>query len=116
MSQFWPPRPSDTGWVTITVFENGWSPDPGWGPVQVRRIGNQVIWRGQLTGGTDGAALTIPDGFRPVDVGTGIYWPAITAASASAVTRVAVHGSSPTKISLISGTRPNLAVVRYTTD
>lgn len=64
MGQVWPPAPADTGWVDLTLV-GSWTVSSGRTP-QIRRIGNLVRVRGQVSGGT-GTAVEIPLGFRTVD-------------------------------------------------
>jgi len=61
---------SDTGWVAVS-FASGFA-----GTAEVRRVGNQVWFRGSMStelaqSGSSSTILTIPEGFRPTTDGAG---------------------------------------------
>ncbi|MBM7518267.1 hypothetical protein [Nocardioides nitrophenolicus] len=60
-------RSGDTGWITVTTFQNGWTHFDAPRPVQYRRIGTRVQLRGFMrSGAINAVAFTLPAGFRPV--------------------------------------------------
>ena len=60
---------SDSGWITVSSFSNGWS--AGSIAPAYRKVGNRLQCRGRVTGGTGGAtAFVLPSGYRPATTQT----------------------------------------------
>ena len=54
---------ASSAWVAVTSFTNSWTATT---PVFYRKLNGVVYIRGTVTGGSTGAAFTLPAGFRPV--------------------------------------------------
>lgn len=103
-------KAGDSGWITVSAFSNSW----GHGSVDVayRKLNGVVYLRGVISGGSSGAAFTLPAGYRPGESST---WDVRATGDTSSVPRRVIIGTNGV-LQAISGTTPSLAAITFIAD
>lgn len=107
---------ADSGWITPTLVAGWATPAGNFVPLQYRKIGNEVIFRGAATGATSGDPIfTLPTGYRPaIASGKELYFVVLNGTSTSAITRVVIRDNGT--VVAVSSTTPNFGQISFRTD
>lgn len=112
----WNPFSSDSGWITPTLAAGWATPAGNFVPLQYRKIGNEVIFRGAATGATSGDPIfTLPAGYLPpIAAGKELYMAVLNGTSTTATTRVVIRANGT--VVAVSSTTPNFDLVNFRTN